>query len=132
MFLLPRYAAAAILALPLLLARTNGLSANGSKYLDEAEKRITRISHEIDADAADAAKANAAKDDLLPSKRFLDNVQKEEPANVKAVKLQADADKLLERLRPTLLKAEIARSPPRATSAASRRCSIPSTASAPG
>ena len=109
MFVLPRYFAAALLALPLLNARTAGLSTDSSKYLAEAEKRITRISREIDADVADPAKAVAAKDDLLASKRFLDSVQKEEPANVKAVSLQSDADKLLEKLRPTLLKMEIAR-----------------------
>ncbi|HVO30434.1 MAG TPA: hypothetical protein VMV18_06850 [bacterium] len=63
----------------------------------------------LDADKADPAKAAAATEDLLSSKRFLDNVQKEQPKNADAAKLQAQADKLLEALKPTMLKAEIDR-----------------------
>ena len=93
-------------AVALLMARS-GLTTDGSKYLDEAKKRIAAVEKSIDADVADAAKASAATDDLLASKRFLDNVQKEQPKNAEAVKLQAKADSLLTKLQPTMLATAI-------------------------
>lgn len=90
----------------LLMARSS-LSTDGTKYLDEAKKRITTVEKAIDADVADPAKAAAATDDLLASKRFLDNVQKEQPKNAEAQKLQAKADTLLAKLQPTMLATAI-------------------------
>ena len=97
----------ALLAGPLMVART-GLTADGQKYLAEARKRITTIEKTIGAAKADPAKADAAKDDLLASKRFLDNVQTEQPKHAEAAKLQKKADKLLAQLQPALLKTAIA------------------------
>lgn len=90
-----------------MLAVQGGLSGDGSKYLAEAKKRIARIEKSVTADAKDVEKARADVDDLLASKRFLDNVQKEQPKNGEAAALQKKADALLKRLEPTLLKQAI-------------------------
>lgn len=96
-----------LVVVPLMAAKT-GLTPDGSKYLAEAKKRITRIEKDIDTSKNDPAKADAAKDDLLASKRFLDNVQAEQPKNAEAAALQKKADTLLAKIKPTLMKVAIA------------------------
>ena len=96
-----------VVAVPLIAAKT-GLTPDGSKYLAAAKDRIAKVEKDIDAAAADPKKADAAKDDLLASKRFLDNVQKEQPKNAQAAALQKKADTLLAKIKPTLLKVAIA------------------------
>jgi hypothetical protein len=97
----------AVLAGPLMVAKT-GLTPDGSKYLAEAQKRIAAVEKNIAAAKTDPVKADAAKDDLLASKRFLDNVQAEQPKNTQAAALQKKADGLLAQIKPTLLKVAIA------------------------
>ena len=96
-----------VVVVPLLMART-GLTTDGEKYLAEARTRVARIEKTIDAALADPKAAQAAADHLLSSKRFLDNVQKEQPASKEAAALQKRADVLLARLEPALLKTAIA------------------------
>lgn len=97
---------AGLLVIVPMMARS-GLTSDGEKYLAEAKKRIVKVEKDLSAEMADPARARAATDDLLSSKRFLDNVQKEQPKNKQAAKLQAEADKLLAKLQPTVLKATI-------------------------
>ena len=104
--MLSKLFAVALLAGPLMVART-GLTADGEKYLAEARKRIATVEKSIAASKDDPAKAEDAKDDLLASKRFLDNVQVEQPKHAEAATLQKKADSLLEQLKPTLLKVAI-------------------------
>ena len=99
--------ALALVAAPLMAAKT-GLTPDGTKYLAEAKKRIAAVEKTIDAAKADPAKAEAAKDDLLASKRFLDNVQTEQPKNAEAAALQKKADALLGQIKPTLVTVAIA------------------------
>lgn len=95
-----------LVAIPMLMART-GLTTDGEKYLAEARSRVTRIEKTIDASLADPKAAQAAADHLLASKRFLDNVQKEQPSSKEAAALQKKADVLLAKLEPALLKSAI-------------------------
>lgn len=97
----------AVLAGPLMVAKT-GLTPDGTKYLAEAKKRIAAVERTITTAKADPVKADAAKDDLLASKRFLDNVQVEQPKHKEAAALQKKADVLLAQIKPTLLKTAIA------------------------
>ncbi len=106
MLTMTKFLSGLLVLAPLLMART-GLTTDGEKYMAEAKKRIVKIEKEIDADAADPAKAAAATDDLLASKRFLDNVQKEQPKSAEAAKLQTKADALLAKLQPTMLQTAI-------------------------
>ena len=99
--------AVVLLAAPLMAAKT-GLTSDGAKYLAEAKKRITAIEKTIATTKNDPAKADAAKDDLLASKRFLDNVQVEQPKHAEAAALQKKADTLLAQLKPTLMKVAVA------------------------
>ena len=103
-----RHLALLLLALSLLAAKP-ALTSDGAKYLAEAKKRITRIESEIASAKADAEKAARAKKDLLASKRFLDNVQLEQPAHPEAGALQKKADALLAELRPAIVKSAVER-----------------------
>ncbi len=96
-----------VLAAVAALAAKTGLSGDGEKYLAEAKKRIARIEKSVEADAKDPVKARASADDLLASKRFLDNVQQEQPKSSEAAALQKKADALLKRLEPALLSQAI-------------------------
>lgn len=95
-----------VVAGPLMVART-GLTPDGQKYLAEAKKRITAIENTIETTRTDPVKADEAKENLLASKRFLDNVQVEQPKNAEAAALQKKADELLAKLTPVLLRTAI-------------------------
>ncbi len=92
-----------------LLALSGGLTGDGETYLAEAKRRIERIERSVADDAKDAGRAAASTDDLLASKRFLDNVQLEQPKHKEAAELQRRADRLLDRLQPALVRAAIER-----------------------
>lgn len=98
--------AVVLLAAPLMIAAK--LTPDGEKYLAEAKKRITNVEKNLATTKGDAKKSQDAVDALLASKRFLDNVQTEQPQHKDAAALQKKADVLLEQLKPTLLKEQIA------------------------
>lgn len=101
--------ALALVAFPLTaMAAKTGLTPDGTKYLAEAKKRIAAVEKTIATAKSDPAQADKAKDDLLASKRFLDNVQLEQPKHAEAAALQKKADSLLAQIKPTLLKTAIA------------------------
>lgn len=95
---------ATVLVLVPLMAAKGTLSSDGQKYLAAAKTRIAKVEKTIAPSASDPEKARAAADDLLASKRFLDNVQQEAPKHGEAASLQKKADVLLAKLEPVLLK----------------------------